>query len=261
MSLPSGFTLRRSTTADLDTLVEHRRAMFQDMGYTDQETMGAMAAKFRPWLLAHMNAGDYLAWVITAPHDFIAASSGLWLMDWPPHLVGKGTHRGNILNVYTYPSFRRRGLARELMQAVLSWCRGNGVDTVILHASDSGRALYESMGFAPSVPGTPGNGTNPEQLFAVGWSACYLSALKLVATGMKVRLPVDVAVNGEVDLGMTNGGYFIQVRLNVVLPGVDREVAQALVDGAHLQCPYSKATHGNINVVTTIDTHAATNVA
>ncbi len=124
-----------------------------------------------------------------------------------------------------------------------------------------GRALYESMGFAPSVPGTPGNGTNPEQLFAVGWSACYLSALKLVATGMKVRLPVDVAVNGEVDLGMTNGGYFIQVRLNVVLPGVDREVAQALVDGAHLQCPYSKATHGNINVVTTIDTHAATNVA
>src|SRR5579883_1091400 len=113
MSLPSGFTLRRSTTADLDTLVEHRRAMFQDMGYTDQETMGAMAAKFRPWLLAHMNAGDYLAWVITAPHDFIAASSGLWLMDWPPHLVGKGTHRGNILNVYTYPSFRRRGLPRE----------------------------------------------------------------------------------------------------------------------------------------------------
>src|SRR5579883_1506265 len=153
MSLPSGFTLRRSTTADLDTLVEHRRAMFQDMGYTDQETMGAMAAKFRPWLLAHMNAGDYLAWVITAPHDFIAASSGLWLLDWPPHLVGKGTHRGNILNVYTYPSFRRRGLARELMQAVLSWCRGNGVDTVILHASDSGACPLRIDGFCPVGPG------------------------------------------------------------------------------------------------------------
>lgn len=112
-----------------------------------------------------------------------------------------------------------------------------------------------------SVPGTPGTGTNPEQLFAVGWSACYLSAIKLVAGAMKVRLPADVAVNSEVDLGTTNGGYFIQARLNVALPGVDRDIAQALVEAAHQQCPYSKATHGNINVVTTVDTQAATNVA
>ena len=112
-----------------------------------------------------------------------------------------------------------------------------------------------------SVPGTPGTGTNPEQLFAVGWSACYLSAIKLVAAAMKVRLPADVAVNSEVDLGTTDGGYFIQARLNVALPGIDRDVAQAIVDGAHLQCPYSKATHGNINVVTTVDTQPATNVA
>ncbi|HMK22665.1 MAG TPA: organic hydroperoxide resistance protein [Terriglobales bacterium] len=112
-----------------------------------------------------------------------------------------------------------------------------------------------------SVPGTPGGGTNPEQLFAVGWSACYLSAIKLLAGKMKVRLPADAAVNSEVDLGMTEGGYLIQARLNVVLPGLDRDVAQALVDGAHRECPYSKATHGNINVVTTVDTQAATNVA
>src|SRR5208282_3639544 len=103
-----------------------------------------------------------------------------------------------------------------------------------------------------SVPGTAGTGTNPEQLFAVGWSACFLSAIKIVAARKKVRLSEDVAVDSEVDLGMAGGGYLIQARLNVSLPGIDREVAQAIVDGAHLECPYSKATHGNINVVTNV---------
>ncbi len=112
-----------------------------------------------------------------------------------------------------------------------------------------------------SSPGAHGTGTNPEQLFAAGWSACFLSAIKLVAGGMKVKLPPDVAVDAEVDLGTTNGGYLIQARLNVSLPGIDREVAQKLVDGAHLECPYSKATRGNINVVINLnDTGAATRV-
>jgi lipoyl-dependent peroxiredoxin len=112
-----------------------------------------------------------------------------------------------------------------------------------------------------SVPGTSGAGTNPEQLFAVGWSACYLSAIKLVAAAMKVKLPPDAAVDSEIDLGTTNGGYFIQARLNVSLPGVDHEVAQKIVEGAHLQCPYSKATHGNIDVVTNVRTEPAAEVA
>ena len=113
-----------------------------------------------------------------------------------------------------------------------------------------------------SVPGTHGTGTNPEQLFAVGWSACFLSAIKIVAASMKVRLSPDAAVDAEVDLGTNNGHYLIQARLNVSLPGVDPEVAQKIVDAAHRECPYSKATHGNINVVTTlIDTTAATHVA
>lgn len=113
-----------------------------------------------------------------------------------------------------------------------------------------------------SIPGTPGTGTNPEQLFAAGWSTCYLSALKIVAARSRVKLPPEVSVDAEVDLGITNGGYFIQARLNVNLPGIDRETAQKLVDAAHHECPYSKATHGNINVVTNvIGTQAATNVA
>jgi|SRR5208282_5424876 lipoyl-dependent peroxiredoxin len=107
-----------------------------------------------------------------------------------------------------------------------------------------------------SVPGKPGTGTNPEQLFAVGWSACFLSAIKIVAARMKVRLPADLAVDPEVDLGTTGGAYLFQARLNVSLPGIEREVAQALVDGAHQECPYSKATHGNINVVTNVVTDA-----
>src|SRR5271156_6285840 len=103
-----------------------------------------------------------------------------------------------------------------------------------------------------SIPGTPGTGTNPEELFAVGWSACYLSALKIVAARKKIRLPADAAVDSEVDLGTTGGGYFIQARLNVHLPGIEPDVAQALLADAHLECPYSKATHGNISVMTNL---------
>ncbi|MFY9647233.1 MAG: organic hydroperoxide resistance protein [Terriglobales bacterium] len=113
-----------------------------------------------------------------------------------------------------------------------------------------------------SVPGTSGTGTNPEQLFAVGWSACFLSAIKIVAARMKVKLPADLAIDTEIDLGTAGGGYLLQARLNVSLPGIDREVAQKLVDGAHMECPYSKATHGNINVVTNVvGTKPATAVA
>jgi Ohr subfamily peroxiredoxin len=112
-----------------------------------------------------------------------------------------------------------------------------------------------------SVPGNHGTGTNPEQLFAVGWSACFLSALKIVAGRMKVRLPADAAIDTEIDLGMTGAGYLIQARLNVNLPGIEPAIAQQLADSAHLECPYSKATHGNINVVTTVRTEPVARVA
>jgi GNAT superfamily N-acetyltransferase len=150
MSLSAGFNLRRASTADLDILVAHRRAMFEDMGYNDDLALNSMSAKFRVWLLQHMNLGDYRAWLVCAPDGAVAAGAGLWLMDWPPHMVGQGARRGNILNVYTADNFRRRGLARHLMEAVLHWCRENGIYTIILHASPSARTLYESMGFTPT---------------------------------------------------------------------------------------------------------------
>ncbi len=100
-----------------------------------------------------------------------------------------------------------------------------------------------------AAPGAARIGTNPEQLFAAGWSACFESAIGLVAHKMKVTLPADLAIDAEVDLNLADGGYFLGARLNVSLPGVARDIAQALVDGAHQICPYSKATRGNIDVV------------
>ena len=103
-----------------------------------------------------------------------------------------------------------------------------------------------------SSPGTAGSGTNPEQLFAAGYSACFIGAMKAVAGKMKVTLPTDLAIDAEVDLGPTPGAYGIAARLNISLPGMDRAAAQALVDAAHKVCPYSNATRGNVDVSLTI---------
>jgi Ohr subfamily peroxiredoxin len=97
-------------------------------------------------------------------------------------------------------------------------------------------------------PGAQGTGTNPEQLFAAGWSACFIGAMGLAAAARKVKLPPDTAVDAEVDLANADGAYFLQARLNVSLPGLEREVALALIEAAHQTCPYSKATRNNINV-------------
>jgi osmotically inducible protein OsmC len=99
-----------------------------------------------------------------------------------------------------------------------------------------------------SSPGSAGTGTNPEQLFAAGWSACFIGAMGLAAGKMNVKLPADLAVDAEVDLCNTDGAYILQARLNVRVPEVERDVAQALVDAAHQTCPYSKLSRGNIDV-------------
>jgi Ohr subfamily peroxiredoxin len=99
-----------------------------------------------------------------------------------------------------------------------------------------------------SSPGSAGEGTNPEQLFAAGWSACFIGAMGLAAAAKKIALPKDVAVDAEVDLVNADGAYLLAARLNVSLPGLDRDTAQAIVDAAHQTCPYSKLTRGNIDV-------------
>jgi len=99
-----------------------------------------------------------------------------------------------------------------------------------------------------SAPGSNGAGTNPEQLFAAGWSACFIGAMGRAAQEVGIALPPDTAVAAEVDLNMdAERGYFLEARLNVSLPGLDPAVAQSVVERAHQLCPYSKATRGNIN--------------
>jgi lipoyl-dependent peroxiredoxin len=115
-----------------------------------------------------------------------------------------------------------------------------------------GRASLSSDGRLDvklSLPGAAGIGTNPEQLFGAGWSACFIGAMKIAAGKMKVRVPDDTAIDAEVDLCRTGDAYSLQARLNIHLPGLERRVAQALADAAHQTCPYSKATRGNIDVV------------
>lgn len=99
-----------------------------------------------------------------------------------------------------------------------------------------------------SSPGSKGLGTNPEQLFAAGWSACFIGALGVAARAQHVTLPKDVAVDAEVDLGTADKAFFLQARLYVSLPGLETETAVQLIEAAHQTCPYSKATHGNIAV-------------
>lgn len=103
-----------------------------------------------------------------------------------------------------------------------------------------------------SVPGGPGTGTNPEQLLAAGWSACFESAIGLVARQKKVTLPPGLAIDAEVDLNLGDDGYFLRARLNVSLPDLDRSLAQTLVQDAEHTCPYSKAMHGNVDVTITL---------
>jgi lipoyl-dependent peroxiredoxin len=110
----------------------------------------------------------------------------------------------------------------------------------------------EQLNIKLSSPGTSRLGTNPEQLFAAGWSACFIGALGIAASEQEIKLPVDTAVDAEVDLCVTEGEYSLQARLNISLPGIDREKAEALAAQAHQTCPYSKATRGNINVEITI---------
>ena len=113
-----------------------------------------------------------------------------------------------------------------------------------LSRSDDGRLDVQF-----SAPGVPGTGTNPEQLFAAGWSACFISAMGLVANKMKVKLPSEASIDAEIDLCHSGDIYFLRARLNVSLPGLEPEVARAIVDATHREtCAYSNATRGNIDV-------------
>ncbi len=115
-------------------------------------------------------------------------------------------------------------------------------------ASSSDRVLDVQLSTPRELGGAGGAGTNPEQLFAAGYSACFLGALKYVAGKQKVALPADTKVTGKVGIGQIPTGFGIEAELTIAAPGIDRELLQTLVDQAHVVCPYSNATRGNIDV-------------
>ena len=116
-------------------------------------------------------------------------------------------------------------------------------------ATSSDGVLDVKLGVPKEMGGAGGDVTNPEQLFAAGYSACFLGALKFVAAKEKVKIPADAAIEGTVGIGEIPNGFGIEVRLDISLPGVERSVAEALVQKAHVVCPYSNATRGNIDVI------------
>jgi GNAT superfamily N-acetyltransferase len=143
----SEINIRETNADDLEEILYHRRQMFLDMGHED-EVLDAVVRSSRPYLKRYLAEGSYRGWFAIAPDGRIAAGVGLLitpLVSGP--LAPENAHRAYLLNVYTYPEFRKRGLARELTQKAIDYCRTEGFKVLWLHASKYGRPLYESMGF------------------------------------------------------------------------------------------------------------------
>ena len=136
----------RATVEDVSIITHHRRRMFEDMGYANHPTMDEMCAVFEEWVREKLARDEYLGWFVV-DGEKIVAGGGLAVLEWAPGLMDTGTRRAYIYNVYTEPAYRGRGLARRLMTAMLDWCRAEEIWIISLHASDDGRALYESLGF------------------------------------------------------------------------------------------------------------------
>ncbi|MBZ9781489.1 organic hydroperoxide resistance protein [Pseudomonas sp. REP124] len=112
----------------------------------------------------------------------------------------------------------------------------------------TGRSHDGRLDLKLSAPGAPGEGTNPEQLFAICWSACFLGSLRHACNARKISFPADASVDAQVDLMHGEQGFFLQARLAVSLPDIAADIARQLIEAAHQNCPYSKATRANIDV-------------
>ena len=139
-------TVRAATPADAATIVHQRCSMFLAMG-VDPVRVEAHAAPFLAWLNEKLLTGEYLGWLAVNPQGQVVAGAGMLLTDWFPSPLTVGTRRGYILNVFTEPEYRGQGLAKHLVETALAYCRAHDIPTAVLHASDAGRPIYESIGF------------------------------------------------------------------------------------------------------------------
>ena len=143
--------IRMATVDDAPIIVHHRHAMFFDMGHTDPTALDAMDASFAPYVARGLRDGSYRGWLAQTSDGRVVAGGGLIVHEWPSRPFSPAQpRRAYILNVYTEPEYRGRGIARHIMTEIVQWCRAQGFWAVTLHASKFGRPLYESMGFEPT---------------------------------------------------------------------------------------------------------------
>jgi len=143
-------TIRPATPADLDVVMRHRRSMFADMGNRMRADLDAMDASSRPLFARALGDGSYRGWLAREHDGRVVAGGGIIMLPYHSSPRDPSPQRAWIVNMYTEPRYRRQGLARRLMDEMIGWCRGQGMTTVYLHASDEGRPLYESLGFTPT---------------------------------------------------------------------------------------------------------------
>jgi GNAT superfamily N-acetyltransferase len=141
--------IRQATLNDLPAILRHRRGMYEDMGYKDGPALAGMVSTSENYLQQALADGSFRGWVAEA-NGRVVAGAAILISPWPSHPYDQQCRRATILNMYVDPKFRRQGIARRLMHAMLEWCRMQGFVNVQLHASDQGRPLYESLGFKPT---------------------------------------------------------------------------------------------------------------
>ncbi len=142
--------IRQAGIHDLPEILRQRRAMFHDAGYTDATALNAMQETSEPYIREGLLSGKFVAWIAETSDSEPTGYSAVLITSTPSHPLDPQCRRAVILNVYTYPQYRRQGIARRLMETMIAWCQTQDFASVSLHASKDGRALYESLGFEPT---------------------------------------------------------------------------------------------------------------
>jgi len=146
----SEITFRLATPNDRDVILHHRRGMFRDMGKGTKQELDAMTEATAPWLATALADGSYRGFLAEDKNGKVVAGGGVLIASCPARPGDLNTRRALIINVFTEPEFRKQGLARHLMSLIIQWLKEQGFLSVVLHASDEGQHLYESMGFVPT---------------------------------------------------------------------------------------------------------------
>jgi GNAT superfamily N-acetyltransferase len=141
--------IRQGTQDDVPEILRQRRGMYEDMGFKDAATVSAMVSTCKPYLTTALADGSFRSWLALEGKHIVGGGAVL-INPWPSHPYDLECRRATILNLYVYPEFRRKGIARQLMRRMMDWCREQGFAAVYLHASEDGKPLYEALGFEPT---------------------------------------------------------------------------------------------------------------